>query len=46
MRFMSIKLTLNGPYKVMAKVAHFGFTYFTYHSKEHNFYTWPWIDTI
>ena len=47
MCFMSIKLSLNGPCKVMAKVAHFLFT--TYHSKAHNFHTWPcwpWNDTI
>ena len=37
MCFMSIKLTLNGSCKVVAKVAHFVFT--TYHSKDHNFYT-------
>ena len=44
MCFRLIKLTLNAPCKKMAKVSHFVFT--THHSKDHNFYTWPWINTI
>ena len=43
MCFRSIKLTLNGPCKIMANVANLVFT--THHSKDHNFYTWPSIGT-
>ena len=40
----SIKFTMTGPCKIMAKVAHFVFT--THHSKDHNFHPRPWNDTI
>ena len=37
-------LTPNGSCRIMVKVAHFVFT--THYSKDHNFYTRPWNDTI
>ena len=43
-RYLSVRLRLNGPCKIMTKVVHLVFT--THHSKDRNFYIWPWNDTI
>ena len=39
-----VKLTLNDPCSIMAKVAYFVFT--INYLKDITFYTWPWNDII